>query len=201
MYATNNGPNSFEAASFEPVDATDMVNLATGDMSYVLPMLNVPSPEGGYPLSLSYHAGIAMEQEASWVGLGWALNPGAINRGVNGFPDDIKSGKETNFIYDIGGEETNKSIGLSVRDNGLTAGVSFYWGSNKSFGGSVSFGVGSAQVDIGTGTEGTSMGFLAGYSNKSLNSTSTSFDTDIISRLEKNGERGYFSSNKKFYKK
>ena len=82
------GPNAPEAASFEPVDATDMVNLLTGDMSYVLPLLNVPSPEGGYPIALSYHAGIAMEQEASWVGLGWSLNPGAINRSVNGYPDD-----------------------------------------------------------------------------------------------------------------
>src|SRR5690606_13193802 len=88
IYASNNGPNAPEAASFEPVDATDMVNLVTGDMSYVLPLLNVPSPEGGYPIALSYHAGIAMEQEASWVGLGWTINPGAINRGVNGYPDD-----------------------------------------------------------------------------------------------------------------
>ena len=44
------GPNAPEAASFEPVDATDMVNLLTGDFSYVLPLLNVPCPEGGYPL-------------------------------------------------------------------------------------------------------------------------------------------------------
>ena len=87
IYASNNGPNAPEAGSFEPVDATDMVNLATGDLSYVLPLLNVPSPEGGYPIALSYHGGIAMDQEATWVGLGWNLNPGAINRSVNGFPD------------------------------------------------------------------------------------------------------------------
>lgn len=63
------GSNEPEAASFEPVDATDMVNLLTGDFTYVLPLLNVPSPEGGYPIALSYHAGIAMDQEASWVGM------------------------------------------------------------------------------------------------------------------------------------
>ncbi len=68
------GPNTPESASFEPVDATDMVNLATGDFTYVLPLLNVPSPEGGYPIALAYHAGIAMNQEASWVGLGWNIN-------------------------------------------------------------------------------------------------------------------------------
>ena len=82
------GPNAPEAASFEPVDASDMVNLTTGGFTYVLPLLNVPSPEGGYPIALSYHAGIAMEQEATWVGLGWSLNPGSINRSVNGYPDD-----------------------------------------------------------------------------------------------------------------
>lgn len=70
LYASNNGPNAFDAASFEPVDAVDMVNLATGDLSYVLPVLNVPSPEGGYPLALSYHAGIAMDIK-SLLGLVW----------------------------------------------------------------------------------------------------------------------------------
>ena len=47
LLANNNGPVSPEASSFEPIDATDMVNLATGDLSYVLPLMNVPSPEGG----------------------------------------------------------------------------------------------------------------------------------------------------------
>ena len=40
LYANNNGPNSPEAAGFEPVDATDMVSLSTGDLSYVLPLLH-----------------------------------------------------------------------------------------------------------------------------------------------------------------
>ena len=99
------GPNAPEAASFEPVDATDMVNLVTGNLSYVLPLLNIPSPEGGYPISLSYHAGIAMEQEASWVGLGWNINPGSINRGVNGYPDDWGKTNISEFFYDEGWEE------------------------------------------------------------------------------------------------
>src|SRR5687768_15706691 len=77
LYASNNGPKSPEAASFEPVDATDMVNLLTGQYSYVLPLLNVPSPGGGYPMSLAYHSGIAVDSESSWAGLGWNVNPGA----------------------------------------------------------------------------------------------------------------------------
>ncbi|MDC1373902.1 hypothetical protein N8294_01805 [Polaribacter sp.] len=42
-----------------------MVNLVTGDFTYVLPLLNIPSPEGVYPIALAYHAGIAMDQEGS----------------------------------------------------------------------------------------------------------------------------------------
>jgi hypothetical protein len=77
-YALTSGPTAPEATSFEPIDTTDMVNLQTGDFTYNIPLMEVPGPEGGYPLSLSYHAGIQTNEEASWVGLGWTLNPGAI---------------------------------------------------------------------------------------------------------------------------
>src|SRR5215831_8575906 len=87
-YALTSGPTQPEATSFEPIDTTDMVNMQTGDFTYNIPLLEVPGPEGGYPLSLSYHAGIQPNQDASWVGLGWTLNPGAISRFVNGYPDD-----------------------------------------------------------------------------------------------------------------
>ena len=48
------GTNSPEAAGFEPVDATDMVNLTNGDFTYVVPLMSVE----GFPISLSYHAGM-----------------------------------------------------------------------------------------------------------------------------------------------
>ncbi|CAL2085986.1 conserved protein of unknown function [Tenacibaculum sp. 190524A02b] len=149
LYANNNGPNAPEAAAFEPVDATDMVNLVTGNLSYVLPLLNVPSPEGGYPLALNYHAGIAMDQEASWVGLGWNLNPGAINRGVNGNPDDWGKTSVNEFFYDKGWSEDyySFSVGTSL-SNGFSVGLGLSWGSNQSLSGSVSFGVGGSFVNI-----------------------------------------------------
>src|SRR5882757_7517217 len=87
-YALTAGPSSPEFSSFEPFDTTDIVNLASGDLGYNNPLIEIPGPEGGYPLSLSYHSGIKLDQEASWVGLGFTLNPGAINRTVNGFADD-----------------------------------------------------------------------------------------------------------------
>ena len=46
LFANNNGPNTPEASGFEPVNATDMVNLSSGDMAYVLPLLDID----GFPL-------------------------------------------------------------------------------------------------------------------------------------------------------
>ncbi len=170
LWANNNGPNAPEAAAFEPVDATDMVNLVTGDMSYVLPLLNIPSPEGGYPLALSYHAGIAMDQEASWVGLGWSLNPGAINRSVNGYPDDYRSSLLSDYFYDEGGEESiySLSIGYSM---GVSVGVGFSWGSNRALGGHISMGVG---LPVGKGHLGVNYSGGSGNSSLSVGYSSTS---------------------------
>ena len=89
-YALTGGPSQPEFSSFEPVGTADMVNKFTGDFSYSIPVIEVPGPDGSsYPLSLSYHSGLGAEDEASWVGYGWTLNPGAINRTTRGFPDDF----------------------------------------------------------------------------------------------------------------
>lgn len=88
-YALTSGPASPEFSSFEPVATTDMVDVFSGDFTYNLPVVEIPGSDGGgYALSLSYHSGGGCEEEASWVGYGWTLNPGAINRNVRGFPDD-----------------------------------------------------------------------------------------------------------------
>ncbi|MCF6247507.1 MAG: hypothetical protein L3J69_09125 [Desulfobacula sp.] len=145
------GPNAPEASSFEPLDATDMVNLVTGDLTYILPLLNVPSPEGGYPISLAYHAGIAMDQEASWVGLGWTLNPGAINRGVNGFPDDWKNAIIKERFYDETQSQSFSSVTTSyTAPSGTSVGLSISYEGNKGFGGSVSFTQGIPYINDAT---------------------------------------------------
>ena len=79
------GPSSPEATSFKAVGSDNLVNLFTGDFSYSIPLLDV----GGYPVNLFYSGGISMEQEASWVGLGWNINPGTVNRNMRGVPDDF----------------------------------------------------------------------------------------------------------------
>ncbi|MGH1337911.1 MAG: hypothetical protein ACRBFS_17450 [Aureispira sp.] len=95
VYALTSGPAQEEYASFEPIGTTDMVNLYSGDFTYNIPLLSVPGPNGGYPINLAYHSGIGMDQEASWVGLGWNVNVGAINRNLRGLPDDFNGDKVT----------------------------------------------------------------------------------------------------------
>ena len=113
-WALTAGPTAPEASSFEPVDTTDMVNHITGDFTYGMPLMEVPGPYGGYPLALSYHAGIQPGLEASWVGLGWTLNPGAVTRLVNGFPDDYQDAPEGHRFFWEGGVRKSYNIGVSV---------------------------------------------------------------------------------------
>src|SRR5258706_11945569 len=77
-YGVTGSVHQPEYTSYEDSGSTDIVNLATGDMTLNLPILDVPGPEGSFAMPLSYHAGINPEQEASWVGLGWNMNAGAI---------------------------------------------------------------------------------------------------------------------------
>ena len=90
--ALTSGPASPEFTSFEPVATTDMVDPFTGEFTYNLPVLQIPGADGGgYAMSLSYHSGVTPEEEASWVGYGWTLNAGAINRGKVGYPDEFEN--------------------------------------------------------------------------------------------------------------
>ncbi|HET8737952.1 MAG TPA: hypothetical protein VFM69_15270, partial [Pricia sp.] len=128
-----NGPGSPEAAGFEPVNATDMVSLINGDLSYVLPLLSVD----GYPVTLSYHAGITTDMDASWVGLGWYLNPGAINRSLAGTPDDWKGGVGIDFTSYY---KSQTYYGISVDvgfANCAQVGVGLNWGAGKGLSGTV----------------------------------------------------------------
>ncbi|OEK08048.1 hypothetical protein A8C32_16470 [Flavivirga aquatica] len=93
LFALTGGPSQPEFNSFTPIGTSDMVNLSTGDFNYNIPIMDV----GGYPLNLAYDSGITMDQEASWVGLGWNLNIGQIARSVRGIPDDFKGDK---MIYE-----------------------------------------------------------------------------------------------------
>ena len=115
--ALSGGPTQPEFSNFESVTTNKMVNEFTGDFTYNLPVIDIPGPNGGgYSLSLSYHSGVSQEEDASWVGYGWTLNPGAIIRNKRGFADDVDSGAvkyftktPTNWTISIG---TNGDIGI-----------------------------------------------------------------------------------------
>ncbi|MEI2675231.1 MAG: hypothetical protein V9F05_14410 [Chitinophagaceae bacterium] len=85
LFALTSGPSQPEFTGFSNVTSNNLVNPFTGDFSYSIPMLEI----GGIPLGLTYNAGVGMDEEASWVGLGWSFNPGSISRDVRGLPDDF----------------------------------------------------------------------------------------------------------------
>lgn len=123
------GPSQPEFTSYEAPGATDMVDLSTGDFSYSLPVIDIPGPERSFSLPLIYKAGIQLEQEASWVGLGWSLNPGAIARSVNGYADDANNEQvQTTF---------NKSIDRGWA-GGLPGVLDLGWNSISGHSGTVS---------------------------------------------------------------
>jgi hypothetical protein len=106
-WALTGGPSQPEVQSFEPVGTSEMVDIFSGDFNYNIPLLDVD----GYPVNISYHSGVTMDQEASWTGLGWNINPGVINRNMRGIPDD--------FNGDVITKELNIKKNWTV---GLTAG-------------------------------------------------------------------------------
>ncbi len=112
-WALTGGPSQPEVQSFEPVGTSDMVDLFSGDFVYNIPLLDVD----GYPINISYHGGIGMDQEASWVGLGWNINPGVINRNMRGIPDDFdgsKSGSESDVITNTLYTNPNRTYGVTA---------------------------------------------------------------------------------------
>ena len=104
--ALTSGPSTPEVQSFEPVGTTQLVDPFTGDFNYNIPLMDV----GGYPINMHYHAGIGMEQEASWVGLGWNINPGVINRDIRGVPDDF-NGDEITYEQNV---KKNTTVDLKI---------------------------------------------------------------------------------------
>jgi hypothetical protein len=96
--ALTGGPAQPEFSTFTPVSSSGLVNEFSGAFTYSIPVLSVPGPAGsGYPLALSYQSGASMEEEASWVGHGWTLTPGAISRSTRGYPDDANGAPITRW--------------------------------------------------------------------------------------------------------
>lgn len=112
------GPTQPEMTAFSSVNSGNMVDLFTGDFNYTIPLLDV----GGYPVTLGYSAGIGMDQEASWVGLGWNINPGTITRNLRGLPDDFKG----DVVKKTVSVKENKTVGVMVGANVEIAGFDIF---------------------------------------------------------------------------
>ncbi|MEO0627194.1 MAG: hypothetical protein AAFY91_09415, partial [Bacteroidota bacterium] len=103
-YALTGGPSQPEFTQFSTVSANNLVDPFSGNFQYSIPLFEI----GGYPMSLNYSSDHKMEEEASWVGFGWSLSPGAISRDIRGVPDDFN------------GDEITRTT--SMRDN-ITTGI------------------------------------------------------------------------------
>lgn len=136
-YAITSGPTLPEFSGYQVYSPSDLVDPFTGDFSYNIPLFDLPGPDGGYPFNLSYAAGVQMEDEASWVGLGWSLNVGAINRMVRGLPDEFKGDTLFNTVSmapsvtvgargNLGLEFFGKQLGDQDSDGNLNLGFGVY---------------------------------------------------------------------------
>ncbi|MGJ1439064.1 hypothetical protein [Sphingobacterium siyangense] len=187
--ALTSGPISPDASSFEPVDTSTMVNPVTGEFVYNVPLMEVPGPEGSYPLSLSYHAGINPEQESSWVGLGWTLNPGSITRTINGFPDDWANTQASRRDYWSGGVTNVTSVGVTIPYINISAdvvvvkdtyrGVGVGWNVAYGFNFGDKSGV-SASIGIGSNPYSSGFSVIGGLSAAGLSLTGSLGETNSI---------------------
>lgn len=102
LMALSGGPKTPETTGFSATQPAENVNLYTGDFQYTIPLFQM----NDYPFTLTYDSNISPEQEASWVGLGWNLDIGSIDRQVKGLPDDFKN--------DIVKQEDNQKPNITV---------------------------------------------------------------------------------------
>jgi hypothetical protein len=73
-----------------------------------LPIYEIVSGDISLPITLSYHGGgIKVQEEASWVGLGWSLNAGGvITHQIKGEDDEIGFDHPFNMVYPNGDVNT-----------------------------------------------------------------------------------------------
>jgi hypothetical protein len=156
-FALTSGPSQPETQQFAPAGMDNMVDPFTGDFSYNIPLMDV----GGYPININYASGITPDAEASWVGLGWNLNVGAINRNMRGLPDDFAGDQvvkdynvKPNQTYGVSGNFPIKIYGYQLP---VTASVGLSYNNYTGFGMSLG---GNASVSSGIGKGGSLTGSL-----------------------------------------
>lgn len=166
-FALTGGPAAPEYNSFEPITTNQMVDLFSGDFTYNIPLMTVPGPNGGYPINMAYHGGIGLEQEASWTGLGWNVNVGAINRNKRGLPDDfagetltkefnLKPSSSISLRFDRTSVLPDEILGAEIS---IGRNVQVYYNNYKGFGWRAGLGLSAKtpEVKAGSGKESKSI--------------------------------------------
>ena len=83
------------------IESSQTVNTSTGEMQFTLPLGTVQGINGaGFPVNLSYGAGIKTYQAASPAGLGFSYGPGSISRKVV-YVADNNTGGDGKFEQDM----------------------------------------------------------------------------------------------------
>ncbi|SDH43051.1 DUF5977 domain-containing protein [Chitinophaga filiformis] len=197
------GPTQPEMQQFASVNGANMVDLFTGDFSYSIPLLDV----GGYPIAIGYNSGVSMDQEASWVGLGWNINPGTITRNMRGLPDDFEGTQDT--VQKITSIKPNKTFGGSIGATVELVGFPLTKSASDSGGLSVQGSIGlfynnykgigiessaSAGINAGSASMGTLSGSLS-MTNNSQEGASIGTSIDYNLRYKYEQDKGGFGGS------
>ncbi|WP_121811055.1 RHS repeat domain-containing protein [Mucilaginibacter kameinonensis] len=98
------------------------VSLYSGVPDINIPLYTIAMNGVSVPISLNYHAGgIRVDQEATWVGLGWSLSYGGqISRVVRGLPDERSFMVSTsiNDFFTSNNTSQNRAESLNSAKNG-----------------------------------------------------------------------------------
>lgn len=192
------GPGQPEMSAFKSVNADKMVDLFSGDFSYNIPLLDV----GGYPVNLFYNGGVTMDQQASWVGLGFNINPGTIMRNMRGLPDDFDG---TDIVTKTQTMRPDKTWGLNAGTSvelfgldviGASLGVKYGISYNNQRGIALEYGINpSISLSKHNGDEKTTS--LTFGANLSVNSQSGASITPSIelSTSENNAKKGSLTAS------
>jgi len=202
--AGGGGPTQPEVQGFTPMGVSDMVDPFTGDFTYNIPLLDVE----GFPINIAYNSGVSMDQEASWVGLGWNLNIGSVVRNLRGLPDDFDGDEVTKVIsqrpnstfgVDVGaglevfGGDVAGGVQDVVGDTGMTINLGLGFSYNNYNGWATQFSIGpSFNFTKFLGHSGTAGFSLSGSSENGASfSPSLSFDSKMKYLQKKNSNLKY----------
>lgn len=101
------------------------VSYYNGLAQVTIPIYEIVSGDISVPITLSYHgSGIKVQEESSWVGLGWTLNAGGvITHEVKGGNDDIGFNHSFNQVFPTGQLNTYIESPFAIAKAGCSSGM------------------------------------------------------------------------------